>query len=216
MLAGRILSEAKKAAIDHDAHALQKEKAVLIKEINQLVDDPTFYNQRVGDYRSYATIQTLLNDWRKTKGCDISRVASYESKVCKWLMETKEDDDVSVHKNDDINSLTVKIMTEKFNKKYNDTLNDEQAEMIKEYVFSLDNGNTDGFREYLADIKKTVMGELDTYAIVCDNQILNEKMELIRQNVRDLSTDQINDDTVSKFLLVSTLRSELLEKDDGR
>jgi len=216
MLAGRILSEAKKAAIDHDAYTLHKEKAALIKEINHLIDDPAFYNQRVEDYRSYATIQTLLNDWRKIKGRDISRVASYESKVCKWLMEHKEEDDVSVHRNDDVNSLTVKIMTEKFNRKYNDTLNDEQAEIIKEYVFSLDNGNTDGFREYLTDIKKTAIDEIDTYSAVCDNQILNEKMEVIRKNINDLSTDQINDDTVSKFLLVSTLRSELLEKDDGR
>ena len=112
VLAGRILSEAKKAAIDFNSNELRKEHAGLIKDINHKLDDKNFYGQRVKDYRSYATIQTLLNDWRDDASSNIGRVANYENKVCKWLLEEKPIDDISVNKNDDVDALTVRIMTE--------------------------------------------------------------------------------------------------------
>ena len=61
-IALRILAEAKAAAIDFNAHKLRTEKSTLIKEINHKLNDPEFYQQRIENYRSYATIQTLLND----------------------------------------------------------------------------------------------------------------------------------------------------------
>ena len=59
-LAARILSEAKKAAQDHDAKKLRSEKSNLIREINHnLVEGSSLYSRKIKDYRTYATIQTL-------------------------------------------------------------------------------------------------------------------------------------------------------------
>ena len=211
VLAGRILGEAKSAALDFNSTELRKEKAKLIKDINHRIDDESFYAQRVKDYRSYATIQTLLNDWRDNRSAHISRVANYEDKVCKWLLQEKKDEDINVHRNDDVDVLTVRIMTEKFNKKYDDTLNDEQAEIIKEYVFALEQKDATSLIDYLSDIRESTLDELKVYSLACDNQILNEKMNVIRENVDSLTPDEINDDVISKFLLVSALKQELLE-----
>ena len=216
VLAGRILNEAKKAALDFNSGELTKERAALIKDINHKVDDKTFYSQRVKDYRSYATIQTLLNDWRSGSSSNLHRVANYENKVCKWLLEEKQDEDISIHRNDDVDALTVRIMTEKFNKKYDDSLNDEQAEIIKEYVFALEQNDATSLTDYLSDIKDSTLTELDTYALGCDNQTLNEKMTVIKENVVSLEPNEVNDDSISKFLLVSALKQELLENDNGK
>ena len=86
-LATRILQEAKTAALDFDSSQLRKEKAALIKDINYILADSSFYNQRIREYREYATIQTLLNDWRAPQS-NIPRIADYENKVCDMLFST--------------------------------------------------------------------------------------------------------------------------------
>jgi len=213
-LALRILDEAKNAAIDHDAPKLRREKAALIKEINYKINDSKFYSQRVNDYRSYATIQTLLNDWRKPKSHNLSRINSYEQKVCTWLLKEKIEDDANIKKTEEVDKLTVSIMTEKFNKKYLGTLNNIQVDLIREYVFSITSGDTSGFKKYLDDIKSSTLNELYNFKDTCNNDILNNKIDVIKKNIVELDTSIIDDESISKFLLVSGLRLELLENEN--
>ena len=187
-LAIRILQEAKKAALDFDSDQLRKEKAALIKDINYTLSDPTFYNQRIDEYREYATIQTLLNDWRSSGEPNLSRVADYENKVCNFLLTEKRDEPLEVFLNEDVSTLTVRLMTEKFNKRYGQQLNNEQQTLIKEYVFSTQHGETREFRGYLNELKASLHTELDLYANTCDNKILNEKMDKVQFAVSTLDS----------------------------
>ena len=213
-LAIRILAEAKTAALGFDRDQLRKEKAALIKDINYSLSDPEFYRQRINEYREYATIQTLLNDWRSNSSTNLSRIADYENKVCNSLLTEKEDVNLSVLKDEDISGLTVKLMTEKFNSRYGQQLNDNQQTLIKEYVFSAERGDTTEFKAYLSELKKTLLEDLQVFSKTCSNQILNEKMDRVNGAVLSLDTNIINDDTVSRFLLVSQLKSEIMESED--
>ena len=213
-LATRILKEAKSAALDFDSAQLRKEKALLIKEINYTFSDPSFYNQRIDEYRKYATIQTLLNDWRSSGKAPISRVADYENKVCNFLLTETPEEPLQVLKNDDISTLTVRLMTEKFNNKYGQQLNDEQQTLIKEYIFSTETGKTTQFSAYLFELKESLVAELDMYSSVCDNVVLNEKMNKVTTGIKMLDANQINDETISRFLLVSQLKKEIMEADN--
>lgn len=213
-LATRILNEAHKAAVGSDSQQLRKEKAQLIKEINHTFDDASFYNQRVDEYRSYATIQTLLNDWRRRDNADLSRVASYENKVCTWLMKEKASDSLGTLKDDGVSNLSVKIMREKFNSKYGDTFNASQQELIKEYVFSKSTGKSSQFKAYLGELKNSLFAELCVYSDSCDNQVLNEKMDKVKDVIQELKFDTVDDQVISRFLVVSQLKSELLEGDN--
>jgi hypothetical protein len=212
-LAARILAEAKLAALDFDAQQLRKEKAQLIKEINHGLNYPDFYQQKVADYRSYATIQTLLNDWRLGSRADLMRIAKYESQVCQWLLTEKKDvSPLSEQQDVNINHLTVKLMTEKFNKKYSGILNYEQSNLIKEYVFSMNSGNEHDFIRELETLKDEAISELSLFVSQSKNKILQEKFELVRKNINEIDTKNINDEMISRFLVVSKLKSELLEK----
>ena len=213
-LAVRILHEAKAAATNFDSDKLRKEKAALIKDINYSLSDPQFYNKRIKEYREYATIQTLLNDWRSAGQPNISRIADYENKVCNMLLTEKKDEPLEVFHDSDVSALTVRLMTEKFNKRYGRQLNDEQQTLIKEYVFSTQHGETKQFKGYLNELKASLSVELGLYANNCSNQILNEKMNKVQEAVTSLDADAINDSTVSRFLLISQLKSEIMETED--
>ena len=213
-LAIRILQEAKTAALGFDRDQLRKEKAALIKDINYSLSDPSFYSQRINEYREYATIQTLLNDWRSGTPMNLARVADYENKVCNFLLTEKNDETLSVLRDDNVSGLTVRLMTEKFNSRYGQQLNDDQQTLIREYVFSTQRGDTAQFRGYLNELKQTLTEELEIFSKACDNQILNEKMDRVSSAVTSLDTSSINDDTVTRFLLVSQLKSEIMEGDD--
>jgi hypothetical protein len=214
VLAVRILQEAKLAALDFDSSQLRKEKAALIKDINYTLADPSFYNRRINEYREYATIQTLLNDWRATGNTNLTRVSNYENKVCDLLLSEKHSAKPVISEDQDVSALAVRLMTEKFNKRYGRQLNDEQQVLIREYVFNGKNASTKDFQVYLNEIKANLMTELDIYGSTCKNEVLNEKMNKVQSAIISIDTGVINDATVSQFLLASQLKSEITGGND--
>jgi len=216
-LASRILEEAKKAALEFDRNKLMQEKSMLIKEINHKLGDSMFYSRRVKHYRDFATIQTLLNDWRNMGIHNFDRVTKYENEVCKWLLAEKSepvDADSDLSEYSEADSLAVKIMAEKFNSKYNDILNQEQSRLIKEYVFSKDSGETANIKVHLKEILKDSLGELDGFRLTCNNQILSEKIDNVKTRLREIDVENIDDSLIAKILTVAKLKEQLLENDD--
>ena len=214
-LATRILAEARKASADFDSHELMKEKSTLIKDINYTLDEDNFYARRVDNYRDYATIQTLLSDWRASNS-DISRVIKYEDEVCKKLLsenaivpDVKDINFQKIQQDLEPDPLIVKIMVDKFNERYSGTLNDEQATLIKEYVFGSNTSNK--FKSWINTLREETITELNQFMTESKNQVLEKKVDNIISKVKDIDTSHINDDVVSKMLTVSRLKHVLLE-----
>ena len=88
---------------------------MLIRDINYNLNDKSFYHRRISEYKNYATIQTLLNDWRLGDSADLNRVIIYESRVIDSLISEKSKPSFSKIENEsqNIDNLVVKIMTEK-------------------------------------------------------------------------------------------------------
>ena len=128
-IAFRILDEAKRAAKEHDASELDKEKGLLIRSINKRLNYSNFFEQRIPDYRSLATVQTLLNDWRTGNFEDISRIAEYETKVAKMLTEQKNVPSLELNKS--VSNLSVNLMKKKVSEKMANELTTEQFRLIK-------------------------------------------------------------------------------------
>ena len=206
-LATKILAEAKNAARNHAAHRLEREKSRLIKEINYNFGKE-FYQQRVSNYTNFATIQTLLNDWRSYEKADLARVALYESRVHSILIQEKQHEDLQEQKDADVNNLVVKIMTEKFNKKYGQQLTEVQKELIKQYVFSA-NGSSTGFINTLSKIKEQTLKDLRKYKINCDNDHVSKKINEVLNDVQGLDINTLDDVTMSRFLTLCALSEEL-------
>jgi len=198
-LAARILEESMKASRNHDPVRLEREKSLLIKDINYIINESSFYDQKVNAYKSYATIQTLLNNWRG-QSPDIAITAEYESKVFGMLREQKS-----------VQELTLRIMQEKFNKKYGSILNEEQSELMRSYIF----GDGTRARKIMGSIKESAERSLNTYKRECGNKVLLEKIDRVESGVKYLDESILDDDQVSRFLLLSKLKDEILESKDA-
>ena len=99
-----ILTEARQACERCNVEKLDKEKSILIRDINYNLKDENFYFRRIPEYKSYATIQTLLNDWRSKDKAPLTRIVEYQSKVAERLLSNSPDKkDISEEKNENIN-----------------------------------------------------------------------------------------------------------------
>lgn len=209
-LATKILDEAKKAARRHNSHKLNREKSRLIREINHSLGKD-FYKQKILEYTTFATVQTLLNDWRSYGDADISRVALYESKVHSLLTAEKLTENLENVKDGQVDNLVVKVMTEKYNNKYGKSLTDVQQLLVKEYIFA-ENGDTAKFQRLLSQIKETVVRDLELYSIDCDNKHVANKINEVKKDIRNLNINTLDDNTMTRFLTLCDLSEELQGK----
>jgi hypothetical protein len=209
-LATAILGEAKKASRAHDFARLEREKSKLIRDIN-LAFGKRFYKTKIKEYKDFATIQTLLNDWRfETK--DFERLVEYEKKAHNILIRKKVNVSLSEQQDPQINNLVVKIMTEKFNKRYGHKLTDIQRSLIKQYVFT---DKPYDFTTTLNSIKEACIQDLKEYQVSCDSSIVKEKIAPVIVELKELDTTAINDEKFGRFMMLCQLQKELREKNNG-
>jgi len=207
-IAASILSEAKQAARSCDIKKLDKEKSALIRDINYRLNDTGFYRHRIGEYRIYATIQTLLNDWRSGMNADLRRVADYEDKISSWLTSEKEKINLFEDGQPQVDDLVIKIMMEKLNKKFNHALSVDQKEIVQQFVFNGEDKNG-VLRERLEQLKSRTLSSLHSYTDNCDNQILIEKIDDVKNRISKETLEVIDESTIKRFLVLSQLKNEL-------
>ena len=209
-VAAAILTEAKSAARRTDSQKLDREKSFLIKEINYSLNDSNFYKRHVPNYKTYASIQVLLNSWRKKDASDLTQMVIYESKVIDHLLSEKKDTEILEEQVDpDVNVLVIKILTEKFNKKYGEKLNEEQKELIKFYVFSLEEETQETLSGFLTELKSQTLEKVIKFKDTTDNDVILEKIDEVRNKINNLPTEEIDDQSISRYLAVSRLSYEL-------
>ena len=132
-IAAGIIAEAKNAVKKIDSKKLEKEKSLLIKDINYQLESNNFYHQQVKNYKLYATVQVLLNEWRDIDNANLRKVIEYENKIVEHLIN-KEKSIIEEIKEPRADRLVIKIMSEKINQKYNASLTSEQKDIVRNYV----------------------------------------------------------------------------------
>jgi hypothetical protein len=210
-VADSILEAAKQASKRYDRKKLDHEKSILIRNINHRINDKKFYDKRIneGEYRIYATIQTLLNEWRSDEVGDIVRVAQYEQILKEWLLTEKRVtalDEEAIKSSD---PLVEKLMTKKLNEKYKNNLTVEQANLVKSYVFENSNELVVG---QLKTIKENTLNEINSYleAESGKNSYLDNKLTRAKELILSESVeDTIDDEKIEKFLDIAKLKYEL-------
>ena len=205
-LANSIIFEAKKACNNmFDSSRLEKEKSVLIKKLNYTFGKGKIFEESVENYKLYATIQTLLNEWRDPKNASFDLTTRYEIKLHESLIKPVVNDEPN-KKEIKVDALTYKLMNEIFSKKYKKLLNENQSKLLKHY--SVNDKNS--LVELFIDIKNNTLNLLEDYIAVCDNKILSEKYRKINKQISDLSTEDITKESLQKYLLLAKLKEELL------
>ena len=205
----RIMQEARRGSNMFSTRQLEIEKSQLIKEINKSIDDRNFFNQHVNNYRLYATVQTLMNDWRKEDEGSLGRVIQYEQKLLEWLESDKVTAPVlSELKNEKVTPLAVKIMNEKFEKKWAGKLTEIQHQLIRDYV----HGKVD--ISMLESIKARTSRGLHRLKESTGSQVLLEKIDYVFKIVESADVTKLDDAGIVKFMQLTQLQQELEAKDE--
>lgn len=205
----RLIQEARRGVHIFSPMKLDQEKSNLIREINKTIDDPNFFNQPVKEYRLFATLQTLLNDWRREDESSLSRVVEYESKLLEWMrLEKNEPENLDSLKTEDVSDLTVRIMNEKFEKKWGDKLNETQRALIRDYV----HGRVD--EAMLDSIRKRSLRGLQRLRESTNSDVLLEKLDDVQLVVESVSPRTLDDAAIVKFMQLTQLYQELETKDE--
>lgn len=214
-VAASILQEAKLAARSYDMKLLDREKSLLISNINKVIGDQDFYDQPVNEYKTYATVQTLLNDWRDPNR-DLGRLALYEDQLVRWLV-TEKIEGVDTGLSDDSpgeSRLLMKVMMRKLNEKYEGALIAEQRQLLRAYAFSTANDDPESIRLKLVEVKARLLAEIERFCSQnVDNEYIGNKLTDARQLIEAEQLDVINDDTVTRFMLYTKLSGELTSEE---
>lgn len=212
-IAASIIQEAKVAARTHNIKQLDKEKSILISTINKSIKDDNFYDQHVNEYKIFATIHSLLNDWRSDDK-NLGRQAQYEDQLLKWLTTDKSsltETSTSIsNESPGTARLLMKVMMKKLNEKYAGVLNDEQKGIIRAYAFSTANDNPESIRLKLSEIRTRLNEEIAQFMQSnAGDEYVDKKLEeaLTRLNNEDLTV--IDDAAVTRFMLYTKLSEEL-------
>jgi hypothetical protein len=203
-LASSIINEAKKACNKmFNSESLEKEKSSLIRDLNYAFGKGVIFEEKVSNYRTYATIQTLLNEWRNNSN-NFDKTTEYEIKLHSSL--TKKEVLKERKMPISVDPLTYNIMKDKFNKKYMTQLNESQKDIVGSFI----NDEEQVIVEKYTKLKESCMKVLNNYINRCNNSILVEKNNKIRSKLVSLDENDLSKENLQKFLIVSKLKEEIL------
>ena len=214
-LASRILQETKDAAHKYDVNKLRSEKSDLINEINRSFNKDTFYSTPVKNYKTLATIHVLMEEWRNDDP-DVSRRVMYESNLHNWLLTPKIDETLESQKTPSVNNLSVKIMRETFNKKYDKLLNEKQKMLLKSLILDSSGAaaSVETVSKRMSEQREKAKGLLINYGSVCESAHVKKKIPDVVRILEGLDTGDTSDKNVARMMTVIQLCDEILENRD--
>ncbi len=204
-LSKRIVAESKNACVGHDATKLSSEKSSLIRDINHNLNSENFYDQFISEYRIFATVQALLNEWRGNSKLFPEEVVEYEIVLENWLTRPKS----IVTESKKTDPLVLSLMIEKFNKKYDEKLSPRQRNLIASKLVLDD----EKVVECIGNIKKESLLAVEKFYESCDNDFLLSKKNLVVERINKLEITS-DDATVERALALSMLIEELESSDE--
>lgn len=214
-VASNILYETRSAARSHNSKELDRQKSLLIRDINHIINNEDFYDQQVSEYKFLATTQTLLNDWR-TPNSDLHRIAMYEDSIVKYLMTSKNevaDSEISENTSGE-NRMLMKVMTKKINEKYSGSLTTEQKTLLRTYAYASANADLQSIKLKLSELKENLLPAILSYVEEHkDNKFINKKLIDVKSKLIEENLDVVNDETITRFMLYAKLASELTSRE---
>lgn len=206
-MAAAILTEAKNAARNFNSKKLEKEKSALIRDINYGIKDKSFYYRSVPDYRELANIHNMIREWHKGDMSNLKNMVILEQRALDSLLKEKKQTLTEV--SDDHDLLTEKIMMNKLNEKYTGMSSTQKSIIQKYALYSEDESNHEKLRSFLSTEKKTCLQMLEKFERTNMNSHLSEKIDLVESKIKSLDVNDLNDQTVTKFLTLSKLVEEI-------
>lgn len=213
--ASSILGEAKAAARGLDHVRLDKEKGELLRAIARSFHDDSFFEAPVEDYRAYATVQTLFNEWRDPAHADLGRLARYEDELARRLSAAAAPAGERFLNDESpgVNRLAAHIMTRRLNERYSSQLDPAQRDLLRAYAFRSAGGfDPAALTRRLEEARAVALASLDRMGLDRAGQdlvVLHEQIGAARRAVVAEDLTKVDDALLARALSWLRLRSEV-------
>ena len=192
---------------------LKVEKYNLIKEISETFSSKDFFNTRVSNYKTLASIyklflvETTKIDFNQKQVVDTkytileSITSKPKRKKPNSLVETlrKEERDTQL--------LSYQILVDKFNKKYTN-LSESQKSLLREYINNISNSNS--FGKFINEEITKVVNELKSLSRKVNDKVVKIKLsEAINQAKNFTTKSVVKDNQVISLMRYYELIKEL-------
>lgn len=216
-MAVSLMEQVKQHCKTQDAKKLYQEKTNFLEEAKRTIDDPQFFTREVNDYRTCATIQILLNAWRENDIVKLAETIHLEEQVIEHLVNTNKfaplDPSVLSLNEADINGLVVHVMTEKFNKKYEDSLTEDQKNLINLYVFSKESPESrEALVKTLQEVRISTLTYITYESKYSKDKRVVEKLSKVKSLLEGRyknTSGPHTDDMITFYMTASKLKEEL-------
>ncbi len=208
-VAAGILTEAKNAIKKIDYEKLYGEKSKLISEINKVIKDKDFFKRRIPNYREFATVGKVIDQWRQGSRSNLSNQIINEQKLIEFMLKEKSADrQIDEMTDSRADNLVVKIMTDKINESYM-ALNEEQKHILGQYAIYSTEEDNEKLSEFLKAIKESSLSSLQQLKENTTNEVLLSKVDNVIQKVKTLSEAPTSDSEIARYLKISELKEQI-------
>ena len=202
--AQKILIEAKIANRLLDPDGLFVSQSDLIDEVNKELE-AAVYNTFVPNYKTLATIDQIFSNKLSPKDTVI-----LESQIIDKMTNNTEMPDTTV----DIDNVVFSSFVDKFNKKYDDTLLQEQKTLLNYFISSFVDNSLSlkvFLNEEISRLKNSLSNALETDEIKNDSDMAAKTSQII-DKLQSFYGGEINEDVLLTVLKTQRLIEEI-EKD---
>jgi len=197
-----------------DIQKLDKLKYNLIKEIKKNYDIEDFFKAKIGNYKNYACLYTILESQNKksidTKQVLLNKISIFESLTEQNIRDKRAPQSIMedfMKEDKDVRLLAYKILVEKFNEKY-ETLSEIQKLILTKYVNSI--SDTKSLTTFLNERIEDITHKLNGLKKSTSDQVLKIKLQEVVKLVKPLDANKsIKDETVIGILQCYDLISEI-------
>ena len=192
---------------------LKKEKYNLIKEISEIFSSKDFFNTRVSNYKTLASIykffltETTKIDFNPKDVID-TKYTILEGITSKQKVKKPSNISETLRKEErDTQLLSYEILVDKFNKKYSN-LSESQKSLLKEYINNVSNSNS--FGEFINEEITKVVNELKPLLKKVNDKVVKIKLtEAINQAKNFTTKSVVKDNQVVTLMRYYELIKEL-------
>jgi len=194
---------------------LKNEKYNLIKTIKENYDVNAFFNSRISNYKTLASVYTLFENESIKDVVDAIEETDSKITILENITQSNISDKKSQNKvvesysteESDVRLLTYQLLVDKFNEKYS-TLNESQKNLLREYINNL--SNTNSLREFIDTEVTKVKSKLKEHLSKINDKITKIKLtEAIKHTETAVGGKFVKDSHVVSLMRYYELIKEL-------